>query len=302
MKSLHPLLSFPYFVAVLALTMLIRNPVATLGSLLGAFCYWLMTTNGKEKRADLGFYLPLAVLITVANPVFSHNGKTPLFFLNDNAFTLESLLYGAFNAALIVSVLLWSKAYSKTVTSDKFLYLFGGILPKTALILSVALRYLPMLRKEARRLKDAQKTVGLYSKGSVTDNFLSSCKIYYALIGRTLENAVGTAESMRARGWGKAKRVPFARYRFHTPDKVLAPVLLFLFVVVAVGAGTGSLTFSFYPAPTNPLPNGFSAFAAAAFWLLSFFPALYETEVNLQWRLLQSKISASAIPQPTKTR
>ena len=96
--------------------------------------------------------------------------------------------------------------------------------------------------------------------------------------------------------------VSYARYRFRIPDKVLAPVLLCLLVVVSVGAGTGSLTFSFYPAPTDLLPNGFSAFAAAAFWLLSFFPALYETEVNLQWRLLQSKISVSAIPQPKKTR
>lgn len=290
MTTLHPALSFTYYIAMILLTCFVRNPVVTLSALVGGLCHWAFFTTAKEKREDLGFYLPLAALVTLANPVFSHNGKTPLFFLNGNAVTKEAFVFGACSAALVVAVLLWSKGYSKTVTSDKFLYLFGSVFPKTALILSVALRYLPMLRNEAHKLKDAQKSVGLYSKGSLTDNFLSSCKIYYALAGRTLENAVGTADSMRGRGWGQQKRVPFARYRFRKRDAVAAVPLALCLSLVLAAAGSGALTFSFYPGLTLPPLSPLALTGYAAFGLLAMFPTILQTEVDLRWRFLQSRL------------
>ncbi len=290
METLHPLVSFCYYIAAIAVTVLIRNPAVTLGALVGGLCHWAFLTNAKEKRADLGFWLPLALLVTLFNPVFSHNGKTPLFFLNGNAFTFEATVFGAYSAVLVIAVLVWSKAYSRVVTSDKFLYLFGGVLPKSALVLSVALRYIPMLRKDAARLKDAGKTVGLYSKGSLTDNFLSSCRVYYALIGRTLENAVGTAESMRARGWGRAKRVPYSYYRFKKRDALVAAFSAVLLAVTLAASVSGALSFSFYPGLTAPPLSPLAAAAYGAFALYSLVPLILQTEVRLRWRSLQSKL------------
>ena len=208
--KVHPLPLFTYFIVMLLFSMFLRNPVIVLLSLLGSGAFAATLTDRREKLSDLKFYIPLSVLIAVTNPLYSHNGRTPLFFVNGNAFTLEAVAYGVFIAAMIIAVLMWSKSYSKIVTGDKFLYLFGRVTPKTALILSVALRYVPILNRQAQKTRETQKTLGLFSTGSVADNLVSGAKVYSALVGWSLENAVETGRHMRSRGWGRGKRTSFS--------------------------------------------------------------------------------------------
>lgn len=87
------------------------------------------------------------LLVAVTNPLFSHNGVTPLFYLNGNPVTLEAFVYGAAIAVMVVGVMLWCRCYSAVMTSDKFLYLFGRAIPKLALVLSMALRFIPMFKR-----------------------------------------------------------------------------------------------------------------------------------------------------------
>ena len=290
MKRFHPAVSFACFLSVLLLTMLLRDPVVMAGSLFGGVLYNCALSDKARVKEDLRFYPVLFLLVTLTNPVFSHNGVTPLFFLNGNAFTLEALVYGAFIASALVAVLLWSRAYSEVVTSEKFLFLFGRALPKTALVLSVCLRYLPLLRRDAKRLKESAKTLGLYTKESFVDRFVSNVQVYYALVGRTLENAVAAAESMRARGFGAGKNVPFAAYRLTLRDAVGGGVLFLLLACVLAPVLAGATGASFYPVFSLPPFSLSSAAFYAAFLLLALFPSLAELEVTVRWRLFQSKL------------
>ncbi len=288
-SKLHPLPLFTYFLVMLLFSMFLRNPLTVALSLAGSMAFAFTLTEKREKLNDLKFYLPLTVLIAVTNPLFSHNGRTPLFFLNGNAFTLEAIWYGVFIAVMIVAVLLWSKSYSKIVTGDKFLYLFGRVAPKTALILSVALRYVPLLKTQAQKTRAAQKTLGLFSTGSVADNLVSGAKTYSALVGWSLENAVETGRHMRARGWGR-KRTAFSTFRFRVSDGVFLGFTLASAAVISLATVKGELAFSFYPAPT-PLPfTALSAAAYALFGALAFLPFLIETEENIRWNFLRSGI------------
>ena len=71
----------------------------------------LMLVRKKAILSDMGFYLPLFLLVAVTNPLFSHNGVTPLFFMNGNPVTLEAVVYGVFylgdgcRSAVLVCVL-----------------------------------------------------------------------------------------------------------------------------------------------------------------------------------------------------
>ena len=289
-SKFHPFTLFTYFILMLLLTMFLRNPLTVALSLLGGAAFCGTLTDTKEKLADLKFYIPLTLLIAVTNPLISHNGRTPLFFLNGNAFTLEAIWYGVFIAGMIIAVLLWSKGYSKIVTSDKFLYLFGRAAPKTALILSVALRYVPILKTQAGKTRDAQKTLGLYSQGSVTDNAVSAVKVYSALVGWSLENAVETGMHMRARGWGSGKRTSFSTFRFRLADGLLLLFVGLTGALLAAAWSRGYLTFSFYPDLT-PLPlNPVSVGAYVCFGLIAFLPFFVETEESIRWTCLRSKI------------
>lgn len=289
-SKLHPITLFTYFAVILLFSMLIRNPVTVSLSLFGGAAFCCCLTNRDEKISDIKFYIPLAFLIALTNPLFSHNGKTPLFFLNGNPITLEAVYCGIFIALMIISVLFWSKAYSKTVTSEKFLYLFGRVIPETALILSVALRYVPMMRAQAKKIRDAQKTLGLYSKGSFTDNILSSVKVFSALIGWSLENAVETGKNMKARGWGYKKRTSFSVFKLRPADFVIMYISGVFSGVTLVGVFTGVFNFSFYPEIT-PLDFSFSSvFVYACFALLAFLPFFIESEENIRWNCLRSRV------------
>ena len=289
-SRLHPLPLFTYFIIMLLFSMFLRNPVIVALSLLGGGAFAATLTDKREKLSDLKFYIPLSLLITVTNPLYSHNGRTPLFFVNGNAFTLEAIEYGVFIAAMIIAVLLWSKSYSKIVTSDKFLYLFGRAAPKTALILSVALRYVPILKRQAEKTRAAQKTLGLYSTGSIADNVVSGAKVYSSLVGWSIENAVETGRHMRSRGWGHGKRTCFSVFRFRGSDGVFIGFTLLSAVLLGLSAARGFLTFSFYPTPT-PLPvTALPVAAYICFGALAFLPFLIETEENIRWNCLRSKI------------
>ena len=289
-SRLHPLPLFTYFIIMLLFSMFLRNPVIVALSLLGSGAFAATLTDKREKLSDLKFYIPLSLLITVTNPLYSHNGRTPLFFVNGNAFTLEAIEYGVFIAAMIIAVLLWSKSYSKIVTSDKFLYLFGRAAPKTALILSVALRYVPILKRQAEKTRAAQKTLGLYSTGSIADNVVSGAKVYSSLVGWSIENAVETGRHMRSRGWGRGKRTCFSVFRFRASDGVFLGFTLLAAVLLGLSASRGLLAFSFYPTPT-PLPvTALPVAAYICFGALAFLPFLIETEENIRWNCLRSKI------------
>lgn len=56
-----------------------------------------------------------------------------------------------------------------------------------------------------------------------------------ALTGWALEGAVVTADSMRSRGYGAAKRTSFRLYRFRTADGAMA--LSFALLLLGLGAG-----------------------------------------------------------------
>ena len=106
--------------------------------------------------------------MAVTNPIFVHNGETILFFMNDNPVTLEAFIYGGAASLMIVSVLLWCRCYSAVLTTDKFLYLFGKVIPKLGLILSMAFRFIPLFKYQIRKINQSQKTIGALCYGQCT--------------------------------------------------------------------------------------------------------------------------------------
>ena len=75
----HPAVLLLYFLSVLLVGMFVTNPVLQLTMLLGAVLFCLMLPH---RSGGAGFYVPMFLLVAVTNPLFSHNGVTPLFYLN----------------------------------------------------------------------------------------------------------------------------------------------------------------------------------------------------------------------------
>ena len=80
------------------------------------------------------FVILLFLVSSLINPLFNQNGMTVLLFINDTPITLEALVYGIFSSLTLVSVIVWFFTFSSVMTSEKIIYIFGRISPKTALV------------------------------------------------------------------------------------------------------------------------------------------------------------------------
>lgn len=284
----HPISLFSYFLTIIFFSMFTTNPILLCISLVGSFIY--LISIAKNTWRIFLYYLVIFLLITLTNPLFVHNGETILFFMNDKPVTLEAIVYGAVIALMIISVVYWFKGYNEAMTSDKFIFLFGNIIPKIALTISMILRYVPLFIEQSKKIKMTQKTLGLYASDSYSDKLMSSLRIFRSLIGWSLENSVDVARSMRSRGYGLKKRTHYVLYRFYKEDIILLIITAIFWILIFFMVRQKIVSFTYYPTIDT---LEFSIKNMILYILVGFYvlvPTLIELKEQLLWRLLISKI------------
>jgi len=285
----NPLILMFYYAAVIITSMFTMNPVIAGLSLCGAYIF-LLTSGCPSKKREHIFYIVILIVCTLINPVFSHNGRTVLFVVNDSPITLEAAVYGLVMSVSVLSVLIWFRTFVKIMTSDKLLYVFGALSPKLELILSVALRYIPMFVTQAEKIGNTQKAIGLYRKDSITDEIKGGSRVFSVMVTWALENGIITAESMEARGYGTGRRTSFKIYRFRRSDILLAVIILVLFSVTAAALALGAHEFEYYPVISD-IPDSFLALLSySAYSVLVFLPLIIEKGESIRWKYLKSRI------------
>lgn len=170
---------------------------------------------------NLKYMLPMLCFTALINPAFNHEGVTILIYLeNGNPLTLESIVYGIAAATMLIAVMCWFSCYHVVMTSDKFVYLFGRIIPSLSLILSMVLRFVPRFKTQIHIVSSAQRCIGRdVSNGSVLTRIKQGIKILSIMVTWMMENAIETADSMKSRGYGLHGRTAFSIYSF---DKEMA--------------------------------------------------------------------------------
>lgn len=287
----HPAVNFLYFALVLACSMFFRHPVSLAVSLACACCYATLLGGKSAVRFQLRWMLPLMLLATVTNPAFNHYGVTILCYLpTGNPLTLESILYGLAAAAMLAAVLMWFYCFNEVITSDKFVYLFGRVIPALSLMLSMALRFVPRFHRQLSAVADAQRCLGRdVSNGRLDKRLRTAMKIFSITVTWALENAIMTADSMRSRGYGEPGRTSFSIYRFDARDRALLAWLSFCGVFILAGALSGGIYYSYSPmlrgAPWTPLTAAFQA----VYLLLCLTPIVLELHSRLTWRKIQAR-------------
>lgn len=286
--ALHPGVSMSYFLLALGLTLSCMNPVTVLLSLTGAAWFSIRLHGLRAFGGMLRFVGPMFLLIALANPLFNHRGVTLLFMLFDQWITLEAIFYGLVSGCLLCAVVLWFSCYQTVMTSDKFLYLFGQIAPATSLLITMTLRFIPQLQKNGREIREARLMMDgekerLFQKLGGAMGDLS------VLLTMGMENAVGTADSMRARGYGLRRRTTFHLFRFDGRDARTLGVILAAGGVCFAARLHGHGTMEFYPAMT-PVVLAPSSYTMFVFYgVLMFLPGLLEGKEAVMWRCCRRK-------------
>lgn len=284
---LHPLVDLTFFVLVLAFAMFLSHPAVQLAGLVCAALFALRCT-GRGFGRRMAMLLPLMLLAAVVNPLVSHQGVTVLFrFPSGNACTLESVLYGISAAVRLGTAVLWFMGWNAVMTSDKFVYLFGRILPSLSLTLSMGLRFVPRLLRRTREVAQAQKLAQPAERGWLA-GIRRAGRVVSIVVTWALENALDTADSMKSRGYGLPKRTAFSLFRFTLRDGICLGILAALGGAVLAGSLTGGLKWWYYPAPGGAA-GAQAALWTAAFVLLAAFPLIFDAKEAIQWRASRSR-------------
>lgn len=270
--------------------MFLLHPVSLLISLGCALCYAIYLNGRKAVRFSLRFLLPMMLLAAVLNPAFNHEGATILTYLpSGNPLTMESMLYGLTAALMLAAVITWFFCYNAVMTSDKFVYLFGRVIPALSLVLSMTLRFVPKFKAQLQVVSEAQRCIGRdTSEGSLLQRAKNAITIFSIMVTWALENAIETADSMKSRGYGLPGRTAFSIYRFDERDKTALLWLLFCGVYLLSGWAAGGFSWRYYPTIRGAAVTPFTVSFQIVYLALCLTPVILNRWEDKKWKLLQS--------------
>ena len=277
----HPAVNFIFFLCAMGFGMLILHPAFLVISILSALSYYLLL-HGFRGLKRIATLLPIVLAVALLNPLINRSGATVLFHIFTLPYTLEALIYGVVLGGMLLTMILWVSCYGAVMTGDKFTSLFGNLLPSLSLLLVMIFRMVPNLIRKGKQISGARRSVGKDLSDKKEAMTVLGCLTTWAL-----EGSVVTADSMRCRGYGTAKRTSFMVYRMTRRDWVLLAFILALcsamILVIAFGQTTATFTPLWYIAPTPLL-------SLLIYGILTLLPTLLRLQEALVWHISRSGI------------
>ena len=283
----HPAVNFLFFVGAIGCSVVIQHPLYLITGILCGGVYYLLLNGRKGWKMILGL-LPMFLILTAINPLFNTYGAHILFSVFGRPYTLEALLYGAAIASVFVVMMLWFGCYNAVMTSDKFTSLFGNLIPALSLLLVMVLRLIPNFIRKTKQIIGARKSIGkgAAEQSSTKEKLSDGMTVLSSLTDWTLEGSVVTGDSMRARGYGTAKRSSFMIYRMKTGDWLLIVLIPILLALIITAACLGQMAAAFTP-EIQIAPISWGILPYTAYLLI---PVALHTKEAFSWHISRSKI------------
>lgn len=290
-RSLHPIVLLLYYAGGITFGMLLFHPLILLGGWVAVLLVNLRLDRGREWRQWALPMLSALLLLIVVNPLISHRGRTVLYYWGDIPVTLESVAYGVTMAASLLSLLTLFVSYRVLMTEHKFLYLFARFSPRAALLAMMAFGMVPRLRRRMKELILVQKTRGVtVTEGAWSQRARAGARLVGSLLSWTLEDALQTADSMQARGYGTGARSSYPAFRFRVRDGWTAGGLAAAAGAIFLLWTDGHGYLEIYPR-LGPLSlSGGDAGVLAAYVLFLLMPIVWEWRDRKAWQALNSGI------------
>ena len=283
----HPAVNFLFFVGAIGMSVVIQHPMYLLSGIVTGGIYYLLL-NGRKGWNTILWLLPMFVFLTAINPLFNTLGETPLFYVFGRPYTFEALLYGGALASMFVIMMLWFGCYNKVLTSDKFTSLFGNLIPAISLLLVMVFRMVPNFIRKTGQIIGARKSIGKGASeaASTKEKVKDGMTVLGTLTSWALEGSVVTGDSMRARGYGSAKRTSFMIYRMTVADWWLLVVMAVLVTLTILAAVWGQMTATFTP----KLQIAATSWGIVAYTAYLLIPTALSIKEAIQWHISRSRI------------
>lgn len=277
----HPIVNLIFFVLVLTFAVTLMHPVCLMIALLGGISLSFVFAGVRRTLQIVAIGIITALATALFNVLFNHQGETALwYFPNGNILTLESLAFGVASGVMLSSVIIWFMSVNKIITPEKIICLFGGLLPSISLIISMILKFIPEFIRNFKSINEGRIAIG---KGE-ENKFVRLKKTFSAFLRVSLENGIKTADSMKARCYGGAKRTSFSNYKFTKRDAVLLCTILILGGATLSGVLCGETKATYFPGITF---GRISPLSVIAYVLLCVTPLIFGIWEVLRWKKLR---------------
>ncbi|MDO4519319.1 MAG: energy-coupling factor transporter transmembrane component T [Eubacteriales bacterium] len=286
----HPIINFMFFIGAIVCGMFYIHPYFVGVSVFCAAAY-LITVRGTKAFSILAGMCGVFIVISIINPIFNTNGEHVLCQLFGRPYTLEALLYGMTLAGMMVSILLWFVSYQTVMTSDKFLYLFGGLSPAFSLVLTMILRLVPNYQKKIMQISEIRKSIGKSAgDGTLRQKTEHGITVLSVTTTWALEGGIVMADSMQSRGYGCGKRSRFSIYRMGNGDKLLLILMTLLLTITLVCGAKGMASITFAPTIQMHGSTMVRIGGLIVYMLFLMLPTMINIKENVTWHILRSKI------------
>lgn len=284
-ERFHPLTTFIYYGGALTFLILLLHPVF----LSSAFFIIIMTHFLKNKGSSLApwlwFMLTSGFLLLLFNPLFNERGRHVLFIVFQHRFTLEAFIYGGMSALSIMGIIALFVSYNEVMTPNKILFLFSKLLPQFAVLLMLTLRFIPLMKRRTEEIIAIQTSKGVSAvNGPLRKRLAAGLLFIQALLVHSLEEAIQTAESMKARGYGSGTRSAYEYFRFKKKDGLAAFWIVGLIAVISFFRYHGAGYLTVYPRLEGWRLTTDEFYLLVLYCLYFSFPLLVNIGGAIQWR------------------
>jgi energy-coupling factor transport system permease protein len=225
------------------------NPVVLAGLLGTALAAAALAGVGRQVGRIALWGLPFALAIAVVNALVSRDGATllltsdPLPVIGPLDITLEALAYGAvLGLRAVVVIVAAGGLLAAAVDPDELLRGLRRVSVRSGVTAALALRLVPVLGRDARRLADARRAL---TGGPPTG--VERVAVLRAVTAGALDRATDVAATLEVRGFAGAARPPRLERPWSRHDVAFAASALALCALAVAAGVAGWAPFDPYP-------------------------------------------------------
>lgn len=247
-RGYHPYVAFAYYVCVGILLMIYNHPLF----LITAIALLIFVNISHDRGQALKKWaLPLIIMGTIfalLNPLLVSRGTHILFYLGNRQITLEAIVFGVVMAFMLVAILILFVSFNIILNGNKFLFVFSKILPRSAFLIMLTIRFVPLLKGRFEEISSVQRMRGMtMMTGTIRERARNGMNMIQTLLTWSLEEAIQTADSMTARGYGSDKKSSYESYKMEKRDWIWLAILVLLFIGSVLGSLLGYGQILIYP-------------------------------------------------------
>ena len=201
-----------WLVAILVVTTRTRNPLYLLMIILVEYILATQLSRMRDRKVS-PFFLRVSIFFIITSAVFNaffaHYGQTVLFTVPSvipiigGPVTLEAIIYGSINGLVLATMFGAFTVISLALSTRSMIRLTPRAYYPAAVVISIALTFLPNTLKQFEQIREAQTVRGHRMRG--IHDWLPL--VMPLLIGG-LERAFKLSESMTARGFASQPASP----------------------------------------------------------------------------------------------